>query len=272
MPFLQTGSLTIHYETAGNGMPLILLHGLGNNSRSWKHQLSGLQEHFQVIAWDTPGYGKSSDPDPEFRTFRELADILKAFLDGLGLQKIHLLGHSMGSALALQFCSMYPEYVEALILAATTLGGRTHPKTNEEKLQNRLRMIEQETPAELARKRVPQTLSPYASDEVRQYAESIMAQVRASGYRSVSYALYHADQTPLLADIKVPTLVICGEDDIITPVKESVTVQQGIKDSKLVLIPQAGHVCYLEQPEAFNTHVRTFLQGVAQSGDGEGGR
>ncbi|KQL47204.1 hypothetical protein AN963_13060 [Brevibacillus choshinensis] len=260
MPYTQVGSLSIHYRTAGEGAPLILLHGLGNNSQSWSRQLAGLQDHFQVIAWDTPGYGDSSDPDPEFRTFGELADILKGFIDSLGFKKVFLLGHSMGSTLAMDFCSKYPEYVEALILAASTRGGRTNPETNERKLKNRLHNVENLPPQELAELRTPDMFSPYAPPEAIAEAKRIMSMVRPPGYRSVAYSLYHADQTEKLSSITMPTMLICGEDDKVTPVAESRIVEQGIAGSSLELIARAGHLCYIEQPEEFNRLVLTFLQ------------
>lgn len=260
MPFTQVGSLSIHYQTAGEGVPLILLHGLGNNSQSWSRQYAGLQDCVQVIGWDTPGYGQSSDPDPEFRTFGELADLLKGFLDSLGLDKVYLLGHSMGSTTAMEFAAKYPHYLKGLILAASTRGGATNPETNEKKLKGRLNNIENLPPEELAELRTPAMFSPYAAPELIAEGKRIMSQVRLAGYRSVAFSLFHADQTPLLASIQVPTLLICGEDDGVTPVPESEIVHQGIKGSTLKLIPKAGHLCYMEQPEQFNALVRSFVE------------
>ncbi|MFD2368677.1 alpha/beta fold hydrolase [Brevibacillus sp. GCM10020057] len=266
MPYTQAGSLSIHYRTQGVGTPLILLHGLGNNSQSWSRQLAGLQDQFQVIAWDAPGYGDSSDPDPEFRTFGELADILEDFIDSLGFEKIFLLGHSMGSTTAMEFCAKYPERVQALILAASTRGGRTNPETNERKLKDRLHNVENLSPQELAELRIPAMFSPYAAPEAIAEAKRIMAMVRPPGYRSVAYSLYNADTTGLLPSLKMPTLLICGEDDKVTPVAESRIVEQGIAGSTLKLIARAGHLCYIEQPEEFNSLVRSFLQGCDKEG------
>lgn len=260
MSVVQVGSLRIHYQSAGEGVPLVLLHGLGNNSQSWSRQYAGLKEHFHVIGWDTPGYGKSSDPDPEFRTFGELAEVLKGFLDALNLGPVYLLGHSMGSTLAMEFAAKYPEYLKALILAASTRGGAAHPESNEKKLKNRLNNIENLPPQELAELRTPAMFSPYASEELIAEAKGIMSQVRLAGYRSVAYSLYNADQTPLLASIKVPTMLICGEDDGVTPVAESKEVEQRIAGAALNLIPKAGHLCYMEQPHMFNDLVRTFIE------------
>ncbi|WP_421617553.1 alpha/beta fold hydrolase [Brevibacillus sp. TJ4] len=272
MSVVQVGSLSIHYQSAGTGAPLVLLHGLGNNSQSWSRQYAGLQEHVHVIGWDTPGYGKSSDPEPEFRTFGELAEILKGFLDELGLGPVYLLGHSMGSTLAMEFAAKYPEYLKGLILAASTRGGATNPETNEKKLKNRLHNIENLPAQELAELRTPAMFSPYASPELIAEGKAIMSQVRLAGYRSVAYSLFHADQTRFLAAIKVPTLLLCGEDDSVTPVAESKQVAQGIAGSTLKLIPRAGHLCYMEQPEMFNEFVRTFVQereAAAKKGDAQ---
>lgn len=270
MSVTQVGSLTIHYRSAGEGIPLVLLHGLGNNSQSWARQYAGLQNEFRVIGWDTPGYGQSSDPDPEFRTFGELAEILKGFLDSLGLEQVYLLGHSMGSTLAMEFASKYPQYLKALILAASTRGGRVNPDTNEQKLKNRLHNIENLPPEELAELRTPAMFSPHAAPELVAEGKRIMSQVRLAGYRSVAYSLFNADQTPLLASIQMPTLLICGEDDKVTPVPESQVVHQGIAGSTLELVPRAGHLVYMEQPETFNSLVRSFIlerEQAAQKGE-----
>ncbi|CFJ38550.1 Putative hydrolase%2C alpha/beta fold [Mycobacterium tuberculosis] len=145
-------------------------------------------------------------------------------------------------------------------MAASTRGGAANPETNEKKLKGRLNNIENLPPEELAELRTPAMFSPYAAPELIAEGKRIMSQVRLAGYRSVAYSLFHADQTPLLASIQVPTLLICGEDDGVTPVPESEIVHQGIKGSTLKLIPRAGHLCYMEQPEQFNALVRSFVE------------
>lgn len=133
MPYINVNDLTIHYQAEGNGEPLVILHGLGNNSQSWKNQLEGLSKEFTVIAWDAPGYGKSSDPKVEFTQFSQFAEVLKGFIDGLQYKTVNLLGHSMGSAIALDFCGRYPARVNRLIIADPTRGalGRAMRKTKE---------------------------------------------------------------------------------------------------------------------------------------------
>ncbi|MEH7333878.1 alpha/beta hydrolase [Neobacillus drentensis] len=264
MAFLQVGDLQIHYEIEGEGDPLIILHGMGNNSQSWKKQLSGLSKQYTVIAWDAPGYGKSSDPKEELREFRQFADVLKGFIENLNYESVTLLGHSMGSAIALDFCYRFPEKVDALIISDATRGAAAlSGEENDRKLKNRLNNIESLEPKELAALRVKELLSPNPDPEIKKEAERIYSQIRPMGFRSVAYSLFHLNQMDILASISAPTLVICGEFDIVTPISESQIFHESIKDSKFVTIPGTGHLCYQEDPIRFNSIVLNFLNSAA---------
>lgn len=261
MPFVQVGDLSVHYEIAGQGEPLVLLHGMSNNAQSWKKQMKELQEYYTVIAWDAPGYGQSSDPKEEFRYFSQFADVLKGFIEGLNYDSIYLLGHSMGAAIALDFAHLFPQMVKALIISDATRGSAALSKEeNESRLQSRLTAIETMEPHEIAKRRVTALLAPQASEEVREDAEKIMSQIRLAGYRAVAYSLYHVNQMDFLSSISKPTLVICGELDSVTPVSESRIFHENIPDSELVIIPGTGHLCYQEDPVSFNRHVMNFLK------------
>jgi pimeloyl-ACP methyl ester carboxylesterase len=258
--FVQVNDLSIHYEIEGSGKPLIILHGMGNNSQSWKKQLKGLAKQYTVIAWDAPGYGLSSDPKEELREFKQFADVLKGFIEELGYESVLLLGHSMGTAIALDFCYRFPNLVEALIISDATRGSAAlSQEENERKLKNRLNNIETLTPEEIARLRVKSLLSPEPNPEVVKEVERIYSKIRPMGYRSVAYSLYHLNNMEILSSIRVPTLVICGELDKVTPVKESQVYHERIQDSKFVIIPGTGHLCYQEAPESFNAIVLDFL-------------
>ncbi|MBI0576922.1 alpha/beta hydrolase [Neobacillus cucumis] len=263
MAFVQVDDLTIHYEIEGNGKPLIILHGMGNNSQSWKKQLKGLSEQYTVIAWDAPGYGKSSDPKEELMEFKEFANILKGFIEKLGHESVTLLGHSMGSAIALDFCYRFPDLVDALIISDATRGAAALTKEeNESKLKNRLKNIETLTPEEIAKLRVKSLLSPEPSPEVLNEVERIYSQIRPMGFRSVAYSLYHLNNMDILSSIRVPTLVICGELDKVTPVKESQVIHEKLQDSKFEIIPGTGHLCYQEAPETFNSIILDFMNSL----------
>ncbi|TCP31704.1 pimeloyl-ACP methyl ester carboxylesterase [Scopulibacillus darangshiensis] len=266
MPYQKVNDLTIHYEIEGDGPPLVLLHGMGNNSRSWRKQIETLCHYFTVVAWDAPGYGKSSDPQKPLTEFTDFAKVLRAFLDKLNLHDIYLLGHSMGAATALEFYDFYPDFIKALILADATRGAAAcDHEENEKKLKVRLDSIKNLPPNKLAKERVKKLLSPHASDEVRKLAESIMSEARPAGYCSVAYSLYNANQMSLYPMVNIPTLIMCGELDDVTPVSESKIIHSHIQKSEFVTIPNAGHLCYLEDPNIFNYHVINFLCKIEQS-------
>ncbi|MEH7505634.1 alpha/beta hydrolase [Neobacillus drentensis] len=265
MPFLQVGDLQIHYEIEGEGAPLIILHGMGNNSQSWKKQLQGLSKQYTVIAWDAPGYGKSSDPKVELKDFKKFADVLKGFIEKLNYESVTLLGHSMGSAIALDFCYRFPEMVDALIISDATRGAAALSKEeNENKLKNRLNNIETMEPKELAQLRVKELLSSQPDPEIKKEAERIYSQIRPMGFRSVAYSLFSLNQMEILSSITVPTLVICGELDRVTPVSESRIFHAAIKGSTFVTIPGTGHLCYQEDATSFNLIVLDFLTSLAK--------
>jgi pimeloyl-ACP methyl ester carboxylesterase len=238
----------IHYETAGAGAPLVLLHGIGSNSRSWHRQLAELSRDFNVIAWDAPGYGRSSDPQGK-PSMAYYARCLGALLDEIGLDRIHLLGHSAGGVVAQEFYRLYPERVSKLILADTTFIG------SRDKLEERLRMIHTMTPHELALERAPKLLSPSAPEELLEEAISIMSEVRPAGYEFAAVALAGCDTREVLRNLRVPARLIWGAEDQITPMWREVP-----DGARLAVIPFAGHLCYAEQPELFNTIVRGFLR------------
>jgi pimeloyl-ACP methyl ester carboxylesterase len=248
MPDCTVAGTCIHYETAGTGTPLVLLHGIGSNSRSWHRQIDVLASGFNVIAWDAPGYGRSADPEGK-PSMAYYARVLCGLLDELGLNRIHLLGHSAGGVVAQEFYRLYPERVIKLILADTSFRG------SRDKLEERLGMIRRMTPAELALRRAPLLLSQTAPPELLEETVSIMSEVRPTGYEFAAIALAQCDTREVLRNLNVPTLLIWGVEDTITPLWRDLP-----EGGRLAAIPYAGHLCYAEQPELFNAIVREFLR------------
>ncbi|QQK74452.1 alpha/beta hydrolase [Salicibibacter cibarius] len=268
MPHIDLGDYTIHYRIEGNGPTLVLLHGMGNNSKSWKSQLDMLKHSFTVIAWDAPGYGLSSDPKEEFQTFTDFAVVLKKFLDAMSLTRVYVLGHSMGAAIALELYNISPNAIKGLILADATRGAADITSfENKQKMNNRLYAINTLPPNELAKQRAKHLLAPNPSEKVLLNVENIMSEVRPPGYRSVIYSLANLDQTKLYLYVNIPTLIICGEKDKVTPVQVSKLINDSITESDLVIIPETGHLCYQEDPDSFNYHVMLFLQKTEHSNE-----
>ena len=248
----------IHCEVAGDGAPLILLHGIGSNSRSWRRQLNAFSKGFKVIAWDAPGFGRSADPVATVPSIRQYSDDLRELLDSMELSPAVVLGHSLGGIIAQDFYDACPERVRALILSDTTQGGGAEPpEVRLEKLSRRLQMIRTKTPSRLARERAPHLLSKHAPAELVEEATGIMAEVRRPGYEFASIAMSNADTRGVLDNISVPLLMVWGADDEITPVWREFP-----KRARVEIIQNAGHLCYAEQPESFNSIVLGFLNAL----------
>ena len=247
---------SLHYEAAGDGPPIVLLHGIGSNAKSWRRQLAAFSNRFKVIAWDAPGYGQSADPDWQIPSVRHYSESLRELLDTLGIASAVVLGHSLGGLIAQDFYGTYPDRVRALILADTTQGDGALPvKLRERKLADRMGMIQTMTPAELAEERAPKLFSKRAPKELIAEAISIMSEVRESGYGSAAIALATADVRRVVNNINVPLLMIWGSEDKITS-----PWKQLPKSATVEMIPDAGHLCYMEQPDLFNRIVLEFLE------------
>ncbi len=251
----------IAYDRAGQGPPLMLLHGIGANASAWRTQIDGLSDAFDVIAWDAPGYGRSSDP-PRDWPMAEYADCLAGFLDGLGIVQAHLLGQSWGGVLAQEFYGRYADRLSSLILADTTLGGDVTRDDGETRLQARLHALETMTPAEYARARAPQLLAPDPSPDVLREVEGMVAQIHPVGFRSAAIALAHADVRAVLPCIRVPTLVLCGEQDQVTSPAIGTRLIGEIPNARMVIFPGIGHLNNMERPDHYNATVRAFLDAI----------
>ncbi len=257
MPSVEINGFRIHYERAGAGRPLVLLHGITGNARLWQHQLQDLAARHDVVAWDMRGYGSSSDPAGPY-TLADVAEDLAGLLDHLGFQAAAIGGHAMGGVLALDFYARYAARVDALILADTNAG---HAElVVEERAPARAPMAAAE--AAVLRPGTPALLSLDAPPEVLDEAEHILAELHPDGYRYAAHALAEADEREVLPTIAVPALVIWGELDEVTTREDAESLAQRIPGAQFEVISKAGHLSNLEQPEAFSAAVRRFLSAL----------
>jgi pimeloyl-ACP methyl ester carboxylesterase len=256
---VQIGQLRVAYRRAGDGLPIVLLHGILSDSRAWSRQLADLADEFTLVAWDAPGAGGSSDPPASFGA-ADYADCLSAFMDALELERAHVLGLSWGGVLAQELYRRHPERVSSLILADTYAGwkGSLPPEVCAERLESCLR--QSQLPAgEFVPGWLPGLLSETAPQELRDELTAMMSDFHPAGYRQMAHTVADTDTRDLLPEIRVPTLLPWGSADRRSPL--SVAEQfQAIPDSKLVVIPDSGHMSNMEQPARFNAAVREFCR------------
>jgi pimeloyl-ACP methyl ester carboxylesterase len=258
---VDAGGLHIAYQRSGAGPALVLLHGFICDSRAWSPQIDGLARDFDVIAWDAPGCGASADTPEEF-TMAEYADCLAGFLDTLGVRAAHLVGLSWGGTLALEYYRRSPSRVFSLVLADTYAGwtgslGAAQAAARLERCLGESRL----PPGEWIPQWVPDAFSDGAPQSMIDNYAAIMREFHPVGFRAMSRAVT-PDFSDILPTIRVPTLLIWGAEDKRSPLSAGEAMHDKIPDSRLVVIPDAGHVSNFEQPERFNAEVRAFIMGV----------
>jgi len=249
--------LSIAYRQKGSGPALVLLHGLAQDSRIWKNQLDSLSKQFTVIAWDAPGAGLSKDPPAEF-TLNDWADCLAQLLDSTGIRQAHVLGLSWGGLLAQEFYRRHPDRVLSLLLADATMGW----KSISDSIANaRLQACMKDAslpPKDFAVKYQPGMFSDSPPANAKAEHAAILSDFHPAGFRLMAASLAKTNMRSFLPAIRVPVLLIWGEADKRTPLKDAYLFQQAIHGSKLEIIPGAGHVSNMEKPEEFNKIVRDF--------------
>ena len=256
---VDVNGLAIASRSAGTGPPLILLHGFLCDSRCWRTQLEGLSDAFRVIAWDAPGAGESSDPPEQF-TITDWVHCLASFLDAAGVDRAGIVGLSWGGVLAQEFYRSYPARVAGLLLADTYAGWKgSFPADDCEKRLQRCLRDSSQPGDEFATRWVPEMFTEGAPAELIDEMSIVFREFHPHGFRLMARSLADTDTTGLLPAIEVPTLLVWGDDDRRSPKNIAEQLRDGIPKAELAIIPRAGHVSNMEQPEKFNAHVRRFL-------------
>ncbi|MBU8542932.1 MULTISPECIES: alpha/beta fold hydrolase [Roseomonadaceae] len=232
-------------------MSIILLHGIGGPS--WDDMVPG------AIDWPMPGFGGTA-PLPDM-TFPALAEALRDALDARGLDRVTLVGHSMGGMLAQEFVARFPGRVAKLVLYGTTpaFGGRD-PSFAEQFLAARLGPLEgrsmQDAAPELMAGMLPDTAPPEAMPR----ALAAMRAIPEDVYRDTLRCLTTFDRRADLPKIAVPTLLIAGERDQAAPLKTMQRMAEAIPGARITVIAGAGHLIHLEAPDAFRAALLPFLE------------
>jgi pimeloyl-ACP methyl ester carboxylesterase len=249
---------SVAYRYAGEGPPLVLLHGFLCESRCWRRQLADLSDRFKVVAWDAPGAGSSSDPPDPF-TITDWAQCLAHFLDVVGIEGAQVLGLSWGGILAQEFYRLYPTRVLALILCDTYAGWKgSLPASACKKRLERCYLESSLPPEEVVARWVPEFFTEAASHDLKKEISAVVSDFHPHGFRLMAKSSADTDTTDLLPNIGVPTLLVWGDDDRRSPMNIAEQLRDAIPSAELAVIANAGHLSNMEQPEEFNAEVRRF--------------
>ncbi len=223
----------------------------------WQPQLAALADEFTVVAWDQPGAGRSSDVPADFR-LADYAHCLASVIEALALGPAHVAGLSWGGTVAQELYRHHPALVVTLIFVDSYAGWKG--SLPEEEVRARVAAAHQmlAAPVEQFDPTLPGLFAGDPPAEFVPLLREIAAGVRREALATQLLLMAEADQRDLLPRIAVPTLLIWGELDVRSPLTVARQFEEAIPDTKLVVIPRAGHVSNLEQPEQFNAAVREF--------------
>ncbi|HMQ35354.1 MAG TPA: alpha/beta fold hydrolase [Chloroflexaceae bacterium] len=249
--------IRMSYDDVGEGKAVLLLHAFPLRGAMWRPQVEALRDRYRVIVPDLRGFG-GTDAPPGPYSMDQQADDVAALLEYLGVERAALVGLSMGGYIGFAFWRRHRDKVAALVLADTRAGadsaeGKAGRETN-------ARLAEEQGPAAIADKLIPGLVAPGTPQSVR---DELRSYIVANSHEGIAGAprgmAARPDSTPDLASISVPTMVIVGAEDGLTPPAEADAIHAGVPGSYVALIPEAGHLSSVEQPTVFNTTLRTFL-------------
>jgi len=266
MSTAKVGDINIYYEIHGKGEPLVLIYGYAGHSGLWFQQIPILSKKYRVIVFDNRGVGRSDKPDTPY-TMAMMAGDIAGLLDIIGIDAAHIFGISMGGMIAQHFALNYPQRVISLILGCTFCGGVHSVQTEPESIAalfdfERLRKMTRE---EVTRQAMPFCFSQEFIEKNpdivdKRVAKQLEYPTPARGATRQTEAIMGHGMYELLPKIKLPTLVIAGDNDRLIPVENSRILASRIPEAELVIIKGAGHEFFIEAAEEANKKVLDFLR------------
>jgi 3-oxoadipate enol-lactonase len=264
MPMHNVNGTSLNYEEAGQGKPaIVLLHGFPLDARVWNAQRDELSKNHRVITPDLRGFGKS--PSADAFSMESIADDVHALLADLGALPVVLGGLSMGGYAALAYAKKYPTDLKGLLLMDTRAEADT--PDGREGRQKMIEMVRTKGSSAVAEAMMPKMLAADTPANQPEVARELRTIMESQPPRTIENALVALRDRPDfrkdLPSIAVPTLVLVGQSDAITPPAMAETLNKSIPKSQLVTISNAGHMTPMEQPDQVNRALGDFVSKLA---------
>ncbi|QOV91622.1 alpha/beta fold hydrolase [Humisphaera borealis] len=262
MPTQALNGVDFFYEDRGKGLPLVLLHGFPLSHAMWSAQMADLASTCRVIAPDFRGFGKSQSDQPF--TVDSLAADVHGLLKAIGALPCVVAGLSMGGYVALAFARQFANDLKGLVLVDTRADGDS-PQAKESRTKT-IDLVRKQGPKAIADAMIPRLLAPGADEGRPELARSLRRMIEDNSAKTIEHALIalrdRPDSTPLLPTLKVPTLIVVGDGDQITPPDIAEGMHKAIPGAKLAVIRGAGHMTPIEQPIQVNQALRLFVSKI----------
>jgi pimeloyl-ACP methyl ester carboxylesterase len=230
-------------DLASSKTPVLFLHGAGGSSHVWRNQIEAEVPGYMQVAVDLPGHARSEGKGAE--RVEDYRDFVQAFVKAAGWERLVLCGHSMGGAITQAFALAYPHLLQAIILVGTGARLRVAPEVLDAAKRGG-NLIDMAYAPSTDRRLVKEAEKEYLLTEPEVRSRDFLA---CDGF----------DIMERVAAIEVPALIVCGEEDRLTPVKYSRYLEERLPDAELRLIPEAGHMVMWEQSQAVNEAIASYL-------------
>lgn len=245
----------MHVRVAGQGPTLVFCHGFTTTGEFWREQIGEFARDHRLVILDLPGHGRSARPQTRRYTIDAFVADLVLLFDKLDLKDVILVGLSMGGTISQRFALTHGDRLRALVL----VGATPHGLGPDVRVKNVLEAIDRLGIVAASQAVIDRSFGSAASPELVAFAREQVAQTPNFVAREAIVSLNEADSREELEHLTLPTLVVCGEEDAITPPAQSQALAAGIPGAILQLVPAAAHFPMLEQPERFNAILRDFI-------------
>ncbi len=264
MPKVKVNDINMYYEIHGEGFPFLMIRGLSSDVYRWPLSLvKEISKHLKVVLFDNRGAGRTDKPDIEY-SIKMMANDTVGLMNHLNIEDAHILGYSMGGSIAQEIVLNYPEKVKKLILCSTGCGGPKSVPASEEIRKRLASSREGLSDEEILRNSISiyftESFIQNNPDKVEEYIRrSLLAPIPPYAYRRQLMAAFNFNSYDRLKNIKTPTLVLSGKEDILVPHENSILLAEQIPKAKLILLNNLGHGLFTPDPLRISKIILEFL-------------
>ncbi len=274
MPYRNVNGLRMHYRIVGDGPPLVLIMGLSGDLTWWEPLVRELEDSFRLVLFDNRGAGLTEKPDEKYTIPMFAADTV-GLMTALDIPKAHIFGVSMGGMIAQEIVLGHPDRVDRLVLGCTHAGGKSFIMPSGEAVQA-MTLTRGKSLEEIARQNMVILFGPKFRHQNPAFIEATVARFvenppTRKPFSQQFWAAIAHDCHDRLADIRKPALILTGDADVLIPPANSEVLRKGIPGSRLVTLPDAGHVFFIEAAGETGRILREYLLGILDAPDQDSG-